>query len=363
MGFCINCGSSQSETAIFCANCGKRILADREESKDLVQPTSEENRAPENYRNQILKPSPPTKKMVSGPGSNFKRDFEEKTRKSKSRTSYSVRPIFWIPAIILFLILFVVGELRLMGGSSTPAVQTDVLPSHLSQAYVNSVYDFGSKLYRLGNAGGMDWRSGITSTPQNDPTNPKSDFSFLAMDQTSTKECWVYFYSDATSAISDAKFSKTKFNPEISIKSSRYNFSLLVAGFMHGPAKQSLDLSGANTCAAYVKSVLNQTISNPSPAPATPTKPSPSPTGGIDLSTLPQAIDVTSAAYQTGMQQAQAFIDSSALTRAIYDELGGLVPSCKYVLDSFLAYYGGSSTNQQYADFLGGCQEVVKSWY
>ena len=82
----------------------------------------------------------------------------------------------------------------------------------------------------------------------------------------------------------------------------------------------------------------------------------------VDLNSLPQGF-LGSTAYEIGAQQAEEFIYTSALTRALYDTLGGLEQSCRVVLESFMAYEGGSSTLQQYADFLYGCETVVRAWY
>lgn len=82
----------------------------------------------------------------------------------------------------------------------------------------------------------------------------------------------------------------------------------------------------------------------------------------IDYKTLPQGFS-DSTAYEIGAQQAEEFISTSALTRALYDTLGGLEQSCRVILESFMAYEGGSSTRQQYADFLFGCETVVRDWY
>ena len=82
----------------------------------------------------------------------------------------------------------------------------------------------------------------------------------------------------------------------------------------------------------------------------------------VDYNSLPQG-SLGSSAYEIGAQQAEEFIYTSALTRALYDTLGGLEQSCRVVLESFMAYEGGSSTLQQYADFLYGCETVVRDWY
>lgn len=82
----------------------------------------------------------------------------------------------------------------------------------------------------------------------------------------------------------------------------------------------------------------------------------------VDYNSLPQGF-LDSTAYDIGAQQAEEFIYTSALTRALYDTLGGLEQSCRVVLESFMAYEGGSSTLQQYADFLYGCETVVRDWY
>jgi hypothetical protein len=82
----------------------------------------------------------------------------------------------------------------------------------------------------------------------------------------------------------------------------------------------------------------------------------------VDYNSLPQGF-LGSTAYDIGAQQAEEFIYTSALTRALYDTLGGLEQSCRVVLESFMAYQGGSSTLQQYADFLYGCETVVRDWY
>lgn len=82
----------------------------------------------------------------------------------------------------------------------------------------------------------------------------------------------------------------------------------------------------------------------------------------VDYNSLPQG-SLGSSAYEIGAQQAEEFIYTSALTRALYVTLGGLEQSCRVVLESFMAYEGGSSTLQQYADFLYGCESVVRDWY
>lgn len=88
----------------------------------------------------------------------------------------------------------------------------------------------------------------------------------------------------------------------------------------------------------------------------------PDPETGVDISNLPPGRFGTNE-YNYGVGETQAFINGSALTRATYDNLGGLEMSCKFVLDSFMALNGGSSTKQQYADFLLGCADVVTDWY
>ena len=89
---------------------------------------------------------------------------------------------------------------------------------------------------------------------------------------------------------------------------------------------------------------------------------SPDPETGVDISSLPPGNSFTTA-YDIGVEQAESFIATGGLTRATYVMLGGLKQSCKFILDSFMAYSGGSSTRQQYADFLLGCSTIVRSWY
>jgi uncharacterized protein YceK len=89
---------------------------------------------------------------------------------------------------------------------------------------------------------------------------------------------------------------------------------------------------------------------------------SPDPETGVDIFSLPPGNSFTTA-YDIGVEQAESFIATGGLTRATYVMLGGLNQSCKFILDSFMAYSGGSSTRQQYADFLLGCSTVVRSWY
>lgn len=86
------------------------------------------------------------------------------------------------------------------------------------------------------------------------------------------------------------------------------------------------------------------------------------PVDQVDFNSLPQG-SFGSTAYDIGVQQAEEFIYTSALTRAMYSTLGGLEQSCKVILESFMAYEGGNSTLQQYADFLYGCKTVVRDWY
>jgi hypothetical protein len=70
-----------------------------------------------------------------------------------------------------------------------------------------------------------------------------------------------------------------------------------------------------------------------------------------------------STAYKIGFETAQSYISTGALTRAIYEQLGGLGGSCEYILNSYMAYHGGSSSNQEYADFKQGCSAAVRAWY
>jgi len=88
----------------------------------------------------------------------------------------------------------------------------------------------------------------------------------------------------------------------------------------------------------------------------------PDPVTGVDIYSLPLGTE-NSIAYEIGAEEANSFILNGGLTRAIYDNLGGLEQSCKFVLDTFMALNGGSSTRKQYADFLLGCSAVVESWY
>ena len=83
---------------------------------------------------------------------------------------------------------------------------------------------------------------------------------------------------------------------------------------------------------------------------------------GIDISSLPAGHSGTTA-YQLGVTQAHSFIDQGGLTRAQVGNIGGIPQSCKFILDTFMALNGGSSTKQQYADFMLGCTVVVKAWY
>jgi hypothetical protein len=69
-----------------------------------------------------------------------------------------------------------------------------------------------------------------------------------------------------------------------------------------------------------------------------------------------------SNAYDIGVSQAQSFIDGGGLTRAKYDALGGADASCQFILATFMGLAGGSSTDQQYSDFISGCLEVIKKW-
>ncbi len=88
----------------------------------------------------------------------------------------------------------------------------------------------------------------------------------------------------------------------------------------------------------------------------------PDPVTGVDINSLPPG-NQNSSAYEIGAQEADSFILNGGLTRATYSNLGGLEQSCKFILDTFMALNGGSSTLQQYADFLLGCSSVVRSWY
>lgn len=88
----------------------------------------------------------------------------------------------------------------------------------------------------------------------------------------------------------------------------------------------------------------------------------PDPETGVDIYSLP-AGNPYSTAYDYGVQQAESFISTGGLTRAMYGNLGGVQQSCKMILDTFMFISGGSSTRQEYADFLYGCAEVVKKWY
>jgi hypothetical protein len=88
----------------------------------------------------------------------------------------------------------------------------------------------------------------------------------------------------------------------------------------------------------------------------------PDPVSGVDIYSLPPGNE-NSIAYEIGAQEANSFILNGGLTRATYVNLGGLEQSCKFILDTFMALSGGSSTRQQYADFLLGCSSVVRSWY
>jgi len=88
----------------------------------------------------------------------------------------------------------------------------------------------------------------------------------------------------------------------------------------------------------------------------------PDPETGVDIYSLPTG-NAYSTAYDYGVQQAESFISAGGLTRAIYGNLGGLQQSCKMILDTFMLLSGGSSTRQEYADFLYGCTVTVKRWY
>ena len=88
----------------------------------------------------------------------------------------------------------------------------------------------------------------------------------------------------------------------------------------------------------------------------------PDPVSGVDISSLPSG-NRNSTAYSIGVEQANSFITSGGLTRATYSNLGGLEKSCKFILDTFMLLSGGASTRQQYADFLLGCETVVRNWY
>jgi hypothetical protein len=88
----------------------------------------------------------------------------------------------------------------------------------------------------------------------------------------------------------------------------------------------------------------------------------PDPVSGVDIYSLPPGTE-NSMAYDIGVQEANSFIINGGLTRATYNNLGGLEQSCKFILDTFMALSGGSSTRQQYADFLLGCSAVIQSWY
>jgi hypothetical protein len=88
----------------------------------------------------------------------------------------------------------------------------------------------------------------------------------------------------------------------------------------------------------------------------------PDPESGVDISNLPPGNSGTNS-YQYGYSEAQDFINSGALYRALFDQFGGTEESCKFVLDTFMAYHGGASTRQQYADFMLGCEVVVDAWY
>ena len=87
----------------------------------------------------------------------------------------------------------------------------------------------------------------------------------------------------------------------------------------------------------------------------------PDPVTGVDIDSLPQGRSGTDA-YYTGYEESQQFIVTGAITRAQYERFGGTTQSCKFILDSFMAYNGGSSTRQQYADFLEGCRVALGTW-
>ena len=76
-----------------------------------------------------------------------------------------------------------------------------------------------------------------------------------------------------------------------------------------------------------------------------------------------ELIGSDSNAYDIGVSQARSFIVGSGLTRALYDQLGGAQQSCQMILDTFMALQGGSSSDQEYSDFISGCLEVVNAWY
>jgi hypothetical protein len=86
------------------------------------------------------------------------------------------------------------------------------------------------------------------------------------------------------------------------------------------------------------------------------------PKTGVDVSRLPPGHEGT-VAFDNGILVTKDFIQTSALTRQIFDMVGGFQGSCKYILDTLEISYGGSSTNQQYADFMLGCLKVLKAWH
>ena len=135
--------------------------------------------------------------------------------------------------------------------------------------------------------------------------------------------------------------------------------------FLNSKSSDNSNLNNSVTTASTTQqstSTENSSVNNDPGAPDPNETLAPDPSSGVDISDLPRGHSGSNA-YKYGVSEAQSAIQESALTRATYDQLGGLKQSCKYVLDTFMALQGGSSTRQQYADFLLGCATVVKNWY
>ena len=136
---------------------------------------------------------------------------------------------------------------------------------------------------------------------------------------------------------------------------------VLVFGGIQGLANKGNEFSNNAPVQQNLSADNNSSNSTSSNSDANATL-APDPSTGVDVNQLPSGNEGTNE-YYLGQQEAQSFIDNSGLTRAIYDQLGGLDQSCKFILDTFMALNGGASTKQQYADFLLGCAAIVKAWY
>ena len=118
---------------------------------------------------------------------------------------------------------------------------------------------------------------------------------------------------------------------------------------------------GPNATLLFVVDLIALPTYTASPTPVS-TNDTTEQSSGIDISNLPNGQTGTPA-FKIGVSEATSYIQSGALNRAMVGNLGGITESCKFILETFMALNGGKSSQQQYADFMLGCETIVKAWY